>query len=83
MAWTARRDRCVGVQQFEVVIAMMLARERRHGASADAAGDGCTALAAALAVLPSGLLEMVANAVVALGLQAAPKPQKASRCSVS
>jgi hypothetical protein len=69
------------VQQFEVVIAMMLARERR--ASADAAGDGCTALAAALAVLPSGLLEMVANAVVALGLQAAPKPQKASRCSVS
>ena len=69
------------MQRLEVLIAVMLARERRI--PADAATDGCTALAAALAVLPSGLLEMVANAVVALGLQAAPKPQKASRCSVS
>ena len=43
----------------------MLARERR--ATADAAADGCTELAAALATLPSGLLEMVAEAVAALG----------------
>ena len=43
----------------------MLARERR--ASAHAVADGCTELAAALATLPSGLLEMVADAVAALG----------------
>ena len=46
---------------------MMLARERR--ATADAAADGCTELAAALATLPSGLLEMVAEAVTALGCE--------------
>ncbi len=40
---------------------MMLARERR--ASTDALFDGCTELAAALAELPSGLLEIVADAV--------------------
>ena len=39
---------------------MMLARERR--ASTDALIDGCTELAAALAELPSGLLEIVADA---------------------
>ena len=53
------------VQRLEVLIAVMLARERR--APADAAADGCTELAAALATLPSGLLEMVADAVAALG----------------
>ena len=53
------------VQRLEVLIAVMLARERR--APADAAADGCTELAAALATLPSGLLEMVAEAVAALG----------------
>ena len=53
------------VQRLEVLIAVMLARERR--ARADAAADGCTELAAALATLPSGLLEMVAEAVAALG----------------
>ena len=53
------------MQRLEVLIAVMLARERR--APADAAADGCTELAAALATLPSGLLEMVAEAVAALG----------------
>jgi hypothetical protein len=43
----------------------MLARERC--APADTAADGCTALAAALATLPSGLLEMIADAMAALG----------------
>ncbi len=53
------------MQRFEVLVAVMLARERR--ATADAAADGCTELAAALATLPSGLLEMVAEAAAALG----------------
>ena len=53
------------MQRLEVLVAVMLARERR--ALADAAADGCTELAAALATLPSGLLEMVADAVAALG----------------
>ncbi len=53
------------LQRLEVLIAVILARERR--AKADAAADGCTALAAALAMLPSGLVEMVAEAVAALG----------------
>ena len=53
------------MQRLEVLIAVMLARERR--APADAAADGCTELAAALATLPSGLLEMIAEAVAALG----------------
>ncbi len=43
----------------------MLARKRR--ALADAEDSGCTEFAAALATLPSGLLEMVADAVAALG----------------
>ena len=59
------RHRGARVQRLEVLIAVMLARERR--APAVAAADGCTELAAALATLPSGLLEMVAEAVAALG----------------
>jgi hypothetical protein len=53
------------VQRLEVLVSVMLARERRW--PADAVPDGCTELAAALATLPSGLLEMVADAVAALG----------------
>ncbi len=53
------------MQRLEVLVAVMLARERR--APADAAAGGCTELAAALATLPSGLLEMVAEAVAVLG----------------
>ncbi len=53
------------MQRLEVLVAVMLARERR--APADAAADGCTALATALATLPSRPLEMVADAVAALG----------------
>ncbi len=53
------------MQRFEVLVAVMLARERR--ALAEAADGGCTELAAALATLPSGLLEMVVDAVAALG----------------
>ena len=53
------------VQRLEVLVAVMLARERR--APANDAADGCTELAAALATLPSGLLEMIAEAVAALG----------------
>ena len=56
---------CVdGLQRLEVVIAVMLARERRW--PADTAADGCTEFAAALATLPSRPLEMVTDAVVAL-----------------
>ena len=53
------------MQQLEVLVAVMLARERR--ALSDAEDGGCAELAAALATLPSGLLEMVAEAMVALG----------------
>ena len=52
------------MQRLEVLIAVMLARERR--ALADDAADGCTELAAALATLPSRPLEMVADAMAAL-----------------
>jgi hypothetical protein len=88
------------VQRLEVLVAVMLARERRWPAerreqgrltthdedgsprpprkrlrrpravatvAADTAAGGCTELAAALAALPFGLLEMVADAVAALG----------------
>ena len=55
----------VGVQRLEVLIAVMLARERR--ASTDALVDGCTELASALATLPSGLLEIVADAARVAG----------------
>ena len=62
---TREEDSRVCVQRLEVLVAIMFARERR--ALADAKEGGCTALAAALATLPSGLLEMVADAVAALG----------------
>ena len=60
-----KRYRGALVQRFEVLIAVMLARERC--ALADDAADGCTELAAALVTLPSGVVEIVANAVAALG----------------
>jgi hypothetical protein len=53
------------VQRLEVLVAVMLARERH--ALADDAADACTELAAALAALPSRPLEMIAEAVAALG----------------
>ncbi len=53
------------MQRLEVLVAVMLARERR--ALADAQDGGCTELGAALATLPSGSLEMVADAVAVLG----------------
>jgi hypothetical protein len=52
------------LQRLEVVIAVMLARERRW--HAENAADDCTELAAALATLPTRPLEMVVDAVVAL-----------------
>ena len=52
------------MQRLEVLVAVMLARER-HAPAGDA--FGCTELAAALATSPSGLLAMVADAVAALG----------------
>ena len=55
------------MQRLEVLVAVMLARERRVLAVAEA--GGCTALAAALATLPSGVLQIVADAVAALGAQ--------------
>ena len=54
------------VQRLEVLVAVMLARERRLLAPGDTAADGCTELAAALLTLPSRPLEMVADAVAAL-----------------
>jgi hypothetical protein len=59
------RYRGARVQRLEVLVAVMLARERR--APEDDAADGCTELAAALATLPSRPLEMIAEAVAALG----------------
>ncbi len=53
------------LQRLEVLVAVMLARERH--ALADAEDGGCTDFAAALATLPSGVVEMVADAVAALG----------------
>ena len=64
---TREEDSRFCVQRLEVLIAIMLARERR--ALADSEAGGCTALAAALATLPSGVVEIVANAVAALGIQ--------------
>jgi hypothetical protein len=65
------------VQRLEVLVAVMLARERRARARSvqrrsplllrGRASDSCTELAAALGTLPSGLLELVADAVAALG----------------
>jgi hypothetical protein len=53
------------VQRLEVLVAVILARERH--ALADAEDGGCTELAAALATLPSGVVEMVAEAMAVLG----------------
>jgi hypothetical protein len=57
--------RRVHAQRLEVLVAVMLARERR--ALADAEDGGCTELAVALATLPSGVFAIVADAVAALG----------------
>ncbi len=57
--------RHVGLQRLEVLVAVMLACERRW--HADTAADGCTGLAAALSALPSRPLEIVADALAALG----------------
>ncbi len=53
------------VQRLEVMVTLMLGRERP--APAGTAAAGCTALAAALTGLPSGLLGIIAEAVAALG----------------
>ncbi len=53
------------MQRLAVMVAVMASRERRTPTAA--AGDGRTALAAALGALPSGVLVMVAEAVAALG----------------
>ena len=53
------------MQRLNVLVAVMLARERRI--IADREDGGCTALAAALGALPSGVFAMVAEAVAALG----------------
>jgi hypothetical protein len=59
------------VQRLAVMVAVMVAvmasRERRVSTRTAAAGDECTALAAALGALRSGVLLMVAEAVAALG----------------
>ena len=52
------------MQRLGVLVAVMLSRERR---APTATADGCTALAAALGALPSGVVAMVAEAVAALG----------------
>jgi hypothetical protein len=51
------------MQRLGVLVAVMLSRERRVPT---AAAGGCTALAAALGALPSGVVAMVAEAVAAL-----------------
>ena len=53
------------VQRLEVLVTVMLARERR--VLADAEDVGCSKLAASLAALPSRPLELIAEAVAALG----------------
>ena len=58
------------MQRLEVFIAVMLSRER-HALSGATAG-GCTSLAAALAALPSGLLEMAVAAVLPLAYAKVP-----------
>jgi hypothetical protein len=58
-----RYHRCAGVQRLEVLVAVMLARERQILGE-----DGsCTELAVALATLPSGVFAIVADAVAARG----------------
>jgi hypothetical protein len=53
------------VQRLEVMVTLMLARERP--APAGAAAAGCPALAVALIALQSRPLEIIAEAVAALG----------------
>ena len=69
-------------QGLEVLVAVMLARERCAAADAAASGctgrGACTALAASLGTLPSGLLEMVADAVAALGHADAGAPRSSA-----
>ena len=65
------------MQRLEVLIALLLARERMR--AADAAAEGCTALAAALATLPSRPLWMIADAVAALGVAAVRDERKRKR----
>ena len=61
----ARSGRYRGaVQRLGVLVAVMLARERRAPTEH---ADGCTPLAASLAALPSRPLELIAEAVAALG----------------
>ena len=69
-AIVCHRYRGVCAQRLELLVAVMLARERLL--PADTAADGCTELAAALAALPSRPLEMVADALAALGGGAVP-----------
>ncbi len=52
------------MQRLEIVVTLMLARERRATADASA---GCTPLVVALTGLPSLPLEMIAEAAAAVG----------------
>ena len=74
----APQNRAVVVQRFEILAAVMLARERRCSPP-DAAAERCAPLAAALAALPSRPLEMVAEALVALGCSDVPAVSQLSR----
>ncbi len=65
-AAAARSGRYRGaVQRLGVLVAVMLARERRAPTEA---AVGCTPLAASLAALPSRPLELIAEAMAALGV---------------
>jgi hypothetical protein len=67
----------IGVQRLDVFVAVMLARERR--APSKAANRGRTPLAVALAALPSRPLEMIAEAVAALGYEEVDGPLRRRR----
>ena len=54
-----------GVQRLKLMVAVMLARERR--APTDTADGPAPLIAAALGALPSRPLELIAEAVAALG----------------
>ncbi len=55
-------------QRLGVLVAVMLARERRAPTEHT---DGCAPLAASFAALPAGLMKMVAEALAALGFRVA------------
>ena len=74
----APQNHGVVVQRFEILVAVMLARERRCSPP-DAAAESCSPLAAALTALPSLPLEMVAEALVALGFSDVPAVSRLSR----